>query len=194
MRVEKDAASLDGAAVEGALVRRFQDGCPESTEQLFGELAEPLEATMRRLLGWPADRDSELEDMLQNVFLAAWEHRARFRGDSSIKTWLTRIAINECRRMQRRRFVFRKWWTSLRPQAAEIVGVDEPLARRETSQQVRLAMQQLSDRQREVVVLYYLEEMNAHEVAEVLGLKQGTVEARLSRARQRLATLLGDMS
>jgi RNA polymerase sigma-70 factor (ECF subfamily) len=193
MRVEKeDSASLAARAEVAALVDGFRNGCRDATEQLFVEMSGPLTATLRRLLGWPSNRDGEVEDMLQNVFLAAWQHRAQFRGHSSIKTWLTRIAINECRRRQRRHAVFCKWWTSLRPASHEDVGADDPLARRETSETVRSAMQRLSNRQREVVVLYYLEELTAREVADVLGLKQGTVEVRLSRARKRLADLLGD--
>lgn len=192
-RVEKEDSGLSSAlADEQSLLDGFRRGCRASTEQLFRNSSAALEATLRRLWGWPVNRDDELEDILQNVFLTAWQRRAQFRGDSSLKTWLTRIAINECRRRQRRQALFRKWWASLRPPPRPQAAADEQLAQAETSQQVRAAMQRLTARQREVVVLFYLEDMSAREVAELLGLKTGTVEVRLNRARKRLAELLGD--
>ena len=193
MNIEReDAISLAGCDVEQELVNGFRNGCRESAEQLFTEMSGPLSATLRRLTGWSVSRDSEVEDIKQSVFLAAWQHRKQFRGGSSFKTWLTRIAINEWRKRQRRQSLFRKWWTQLVPPSIEHEEIhEEPLNQRETLASVRRAVQQLSNRQREVVVLYYLEDMTASEVAEVLELNQGTVEVRLSRARRRLAQLLG---
>jgi RNA polymerase sigma-70 factor (ECF subfamily) len=186
--------------VPSALVEQFRLGCRCSTETLFAQLSDPIEATIRRLLGWPTDANDEIDDLVQNVLLAAWEHRRKFRGNSSIKTWITRIAINECRRAQRRRWIERKWWrrvTATGVNGAEIDTTskcDDRLMRQETAARVRAAIQELATRQREVIVLYYLEGLKAREIAEVLGVKQGTVEVRLTRARQRLAECLGDAS
>lgn len=192
MRLEKAPARESSRAAEAALVADFQRGCPQATEALFEQLSAPVRATMRRLLGWPTNLDHEIEDLVQNVFLAAWEHRRSFRRSSSIKTWITRIAINECRRVQRRWWLRRKWWdhvTALTQHTAS--GADDALTKQETAQRVRRAVQKLKTHQREVVVLYYLEQMTAREIAELLGLKPGTVEVRLSRARRRLAENLG---
>ena len=192
-RVEMEDSSSPTVAVDDpALVDGFRRGCRESAEQLFRQSSVAVTATMRRLTGWSIDGDAELEDMLQNVFLSAWEHRAQFRGHSSLRTWLTRIAINECRRRQRRQALFHKWWTSLWPPSQHDAAADQQLIASESSQQVRWALQQLPVGQREVVVLYYLEDMSAREVGEVLKLNTGTVEVRLNRARKRLGELLGD--
>jgi RNA polymerase sigma-70 factor (ECF subfamily) len=196
MKVEEvPTSAADRCAEEAALVSRFQQGCPQAAEVLFQQLSAPVRATLRRLLGWPTGQQSEMEDLLQNVFLAAWEHRRSFRGNSSLKTWITRIAINECRRAQRRRWLWRKWWrytTAL--MSDSLAEAEDSLTKQETAQVVRRAVQKLKTHEREVVVLYYLEEMTAGEIAEALGLKRGTVEVRLSRARRRLAGSLGELS
>jgi RNA polymerase sigma-70 factor (ECF subfamily) len=110
-----------------------------------------------------------------------------FRGESSLETWLTRITINRCRSLQRRKWLsLDQLWRATREATSSepVVGHDELESR------VRTALQRLPRRQREVIVMYYLEEMSTSQVAAVLHATEGAVNVRLHRARKRLEALL----
>jgi RNA polymerase sigma-70 factor (ECF subfamily) len=141
---------------------------------------------VHRLLGWSARAD-ELDDVVQDVLLKAWRNRATFRGDASLATWLASIAIRAAHDHARRTAVRRRLFAWLLPPdapAPEPAGEPEPLER------TRLAMQRLPHADREVLVLRYLEQRDVEAVAALLGVSRAAVDARLSRARQRLRAAL----
>jgi RNA polymerase sigma-70 factor (ECF subfamily) len=149
-----------------------------------------------RLLGWPDDVD----DVVQDVFLKVFKTLDSFRGQARIETWLTRITINTCRSHRRRRLLrlrvlgelaARTLHTSSRDSAADATpaGSGDESARLLRQVIVRLPM-----RDREVIVLRYLQEMEIADMAQVLRLGVNAVEVRLSRARQRLRRAMTDMS
>jgi RNA polymerase sigma-70 factor (ECF subfamily) len=163
----------------------------ESFEQLVADHRQRVARLAYRLLGW---RD-EVEDVVQDVFVSAFANMDRFRADSSVSTWLTAITVNKCRSHLRRRFLRIRWLadarraaTVKRGAAAEVEALD-----RESFEQVRRAVRALPDRDREVIVLRYLEEMPVSEMAAVLGASRNAVEVRLSRARARLNAVLGGL-
>ena len=135
-----------------------------------------------RLLGWP----NEVDDVVQDVFVAVCENLAKFRGTARIETWLYRITVNCCRRRQRRWLLERRWWWHV---LARRPGADSP-EDDDRQEQVREATRGLAARYREVVVLRYFEELTVDEIAGILEVKRGTVEVRLSRARRMLAERL----
>jgi RNA polymerase sigma-70 factor (ECF subfamily) len=140
--------------------------------------------------------DSEAEDVVQETYVRAFTHLESFRGDSSLATWLGRIAINESLgRLRRQRPGVE--WTSL-PQGvleAQIIQFplsapsDDPeksMAQREIQQVVEHAIDELPEAFRIVFITRVLEGMNVEETAEILGLKPETVKTRLHRARNML--------
>lgn len=148
-----------------------------------------------RLLAWSAGRQ-EVEDVVQEVFLSAWMHRAKFRGESNIGAWLTRITINQCRSRQRKRRVRLGWLRfqrDLLQQTPPVVETPDPVGADETSAQVRHAIASLPQKHREVVVLHYLQQTRIEEIAQLLGETKNAVEVRLYRARQRLKSKLADL-
>lgn len=160
-------------------------------DELVAEHQQRIARLCYRLLGWRQD----VEDVVQEVFLAALRGLPEFRGQSDVATWLTRIAINTCRAHLRKRFL------RLRRPAAWPGGPERPsawpaerrLMDRERFERVRRAVRKLPPKYREVVVLRYLEEMPLPEIAEVLELSRNAVEVRLNRARKRLKQDLADM-
>ena len=160
----------------------------------FEHLVAQHEARIRRLahrlLGW---RDEEVNDIVQDVFLAALNHLDRFRGEASVATWLTRVTINACRTRQRRRWLTLKWLRTARPPHFSEAGSDQGAVDNETSHRVRSAIQELSAADREVIVLFHLEELPAAQIAELLCVKVNTIQVRLHRARQRLGAKLKDL-
>lgn len=125
------------------------------------------------------------EDAFQETFLKAWKKADGFRGDSSEKTWLCTIAVNTCRDLLRSRWL-RMWRRSqpidtLLDMAAPADTGDAP---------VRAAVLGLPGMYREVVLLYYDQDMTLQEIADALHLSINTVSTRLRRARKQLAKQL----
>ena len=86
---------------------------PGSLEHLVEEFHQPVTRLAHRLLGWSAAAD--VEDVVHDVFLAAFKQKDRFRGDASEWTWLAAITINRCRTHRRRQLLRFKWLRSVRP-------------------------------------------------------------------------------
>jgi RNA polymerase sigma-70 factor, ECF subfamily len=140
--------------------------------------------------------DSEAEDVVQETYVRAFTHLQDFRGDSSLATWLARIAMNEALgRLRRRRPGIE--WTSLPPGALEAQIIQFPnsatsadpeksMAQREIQQVVERAIDELPDAFRVVFITRVIEGMNVEETSEILGLKPETVKTRLHRARNLL--------
>lgn len=131
-------------------------------------------------------RDRTLaEDAVQETFLKAYRSLASFRGECSEKTWLMKIAMNTCcdlRRAHRLRSIDPRRIPELLPQAAE------PFAPAE--EELVTQVIQLPRKLREVVLLYYYQDMTVTEIAVSLGISQSSVSGRLKRARGKLRTLL----
>ncbi|MGD0801453.1 MAG: sigma-70 family RNA polymerase sigma factor [Terracidiphilus sp.] len=146
-------------------------------------------------------RDVELaETLTQDCFLKAHRNWASFRGESSAMTWLMRIAINLQKDHWRNRRM--QFWRQTQSNA---IGLDEAgewlasgersaeqqLLARERVGQVSKAVERLSERQRTIFLLRYVEEMELSEIARAAGLSEGTVKAHLSRALAKVRGELG---
>jgi RNA polymerase sigma-70 factor (ECF subfamily) len=140
--------------------------------------------------------DSEAEDVVQETYLRAFTHLQDFRGDSSLATWLARIAMNEALgRLRRQRPGVE--WTSLPPGTLEAQVIQFPLsavsedpeksmAQREIQHVVEHAIDELPSAFRIVFITRVIEGMSVEETSEILGLKPETVKTRLHRARTML--------
>ena len=168
-------------AVNGCAVAEFED---------FDALVLAEQRRLYRvLLAMLRDPDAA-NNLTQECFLQAYEHRKRFRGECSVRTWLTRIAINLARdHVKSRRWQF---WRSL---FSEPVGSEElfdpadphasperSLLARERLAHVSAVVDNLPNQQRAVFVLRFLEEMSIEEIAQATSLRPGTVKAHLFRA------------
>ena len=140
--------------------------------------------------------DSEAEDVVQETYVRAFTHLESFRGDSSLATWLARIAMNEALgRLRRQRPSVDL--DALAPGALEAQIIQFPLsapsedpeksmAQREIQHVVEHAIDELPEAFRIVFITRVIEGMNVEETADILGLKPETVKTRLHRARTML--------
>jgi RNA polymerase sigma-70 factor, ECF subfamily len=141
-------------------------------------------------------RDRDLaQSLTQDTFVRAWAARHTFRGDCSISTWLMRIALNLIRDHTRTdRFRF---WKRVSETAIDVSDISSHVPHRDSSLESRLianeqmalvweSVAQLSDRQRSVFLLRFLEELELSEIATITGLPISTVKTHLYRA---LATI-----
>jgi RNA polymerase sigma-70 factor, ECF subfamily len=135
--------------------------------------------------------DEEAADTLtQDCFIKVFEHRGRFRGACSVRTWVTRIAMNLARdysRNRRSQFWRRLLEWKAEPEAmAEITdpgaSPERALAAREQLASVWSDVESLSGQQRAVFTLRFVDDMSMEQIAEATGLRPGTVKSHLSRA------------
>ena len=180
--------SVDQAAIQcETLLARLKDRDPDAFDEMVMQKAPELQRLVSQLLGW----DSACEDVVQEVFVTAWEKIDRFRGDSSINTWLYSIAINQCRKVRRKRGRWRKTFQRLcERQLANTQVIDLEQKTDPTVAAIHKAVNELNQRDREVIVLCSLEGKTIDEAGTLLGIRKNTLEVRLHRARKRLKQLL----
>src|ERR1039458_2040702 len=164
-----------------------------AAEEFSAVVARHRPQIFRFLLSSTRDMDLA-ETLTQDCFLKAHRNWSSFRGESSVLTWLMRIAINlqkdhwRNRRMQ----FWRRTQSNAVPldEASEWLpsgerSVEQQLLAKERVGQVSKAVEGLSERQRTVFLLRYVEEAELSEIARATGLSEGTVKAHLSRAEAR---------
>jgi RNA polymerase sigma-70 factor, ECF subfamily len=145
-------------------------------------------------------RDRDIAQTLtQDCFLKAYRNRERFRGDASVHTWLIQIAINLIRDFGRNRRL--QFWRRARSSAVDVNIVGIP--GREVSAEARAVIQEqvegiwraterLSERQRTVFLLRFVEDMELLEIAAVTGMTEGAVKVHLFRAIRSIRKSMGD--
>ena len=174
------------------LAARFARGDLEAFHNVVELHSQRVTALVHRLLGWP----DEVEDVVQEVFLAALKRRRSFRGGSKLSTWLAGIAVNQCRQHRRwrgRRLDFlARFWN--RASERTYIASDEPALLDEQQRRVREVVATLPDAFREVVVLRYLEDMKPPEISRALNVSVNVVNVRLTRAREKLQSMLADLA
>lgn len=132
------------------------------------------------------------KDMVQNTFIKCYENLESFRFESSIKTWLYRITINQCkdylrswhfRKVQARNFL-ESTIRSFFPSA------EDKMIKNTEQEEMKSLIFSLPKNYREVIFLYYYKSLSINEIAELTQLNSNTVKSRLRRARQRLKILI----
>ena len=154
-------------------------------ETVLERLIREHEVSLKRLCYLYLHDEALAEDAVQETFLKAYRALAGYRGESSEKTWLTRIAVNTCKDMLRTawfRHVDRRVTPDMIPESRE--------TRDPYNREIAAAVMNLPGKYREVILLYYYRGLTMAETAEVLKISQPAVTNRLKRARDRLKTEL----
>lgn len=180
------------------IIRRVLSGDLEAFELLMRRYNRPLYRTARSIL----KDDTEAEDVLQDAYLLAYQGIGKFRGDSTLSTWLTRIVVNEAiartRKSARRGKIlqFGAEWQSesdedeAKMSQATIEQPDQAAMRAEVRRLIEKKIDDLPDAFRTVFVLRALEEMSVEEVAACLDIPEATVRTRFFRAKSLLREAL----
>ena len=173
---------------DSLLVKRFIGGDSSAFDEIVEKYAEIITNLINRLLGWPG----EVEDITQDVFLAAFLGLKKFRSDASLKTWLFTIAINMTKSFKAKRLLRNK---HLRDIKAEIdfdsaVSADDKIADEEKFQQIRSVIYSLSHKYHQPIVLRYLYDFEISQISQMLGVSVNVINTRLSRAREKMKNSL----
>ena len=162
--------------------------------QAFHALVDRHAAELFRLASSLSSTRSDAEDIVQETFLGAFRGMRKFDGRASVKTWLKRILVRQAARAWHQARGSRKSVsldavdTELRPS----IGARVPAATAAVDRKIDMAavLRTLSPEYREILVLREYEQMSYAEIAQTLGVPQGTVESRLHRARAELRSKL----
>jgi RNA polymerase sigma-70 factor (ECF subfamily) len=166
------------------------DRAPPAWAELYRDHVQEVARWVSRLGGPESDR----EDLVQEVFLVARQKLPSFRGEAKVTTWLFRICHNVVRG-KRRRLAWRRWLGGDPQETAGHLadpgqGPDEALDQRRSVAALYRALDRLREPKRTVLILFELEGMSGEQIAELTGVKPGTVWVQLHRARRELAALL----
>lgn len=193
-------ASTRVMAAGAAISPMTAEAAEEVAAQEFAGIVESHRPQIFRFL-LASTRDIDLaETLTQECFLKAHRNWTRFRGESTAMTWLMRIAINLQKDHWRNRRL--QFWRHTRTNAVDVDEASEWLSSgertaeqrmlaREQVEQVWKAVEGLSERQRTVFLLRYVEEQELSDIARSTGLSEGTVKAHLSRALGKVRAELG---
>ncbi|CAM4312359.1 sigma-70 family RNA polymerase sigma factor [Stenotrophomonas indicatrix] len=179
--VEEPSAWSDDRALVGAII--------DGSQAAFAQLVETHQRTCAHVIGrMVGDRD-QVADLLQETFLAVFRQLHRFRFESSLRTWISRVAYTTALQHLRRRRLEAQWMVAV--EVPEELGIgDEGPGPAELSEalqagrQLGAALERLSAPQRLIVGLHYLEDFDLAEIEQVTGLARGTIKSHLHRARQ----------
>jgi RNA polymerase sigma-70 factor (ECF subfamily) len=157
-------------------------------DEIYREYRAMVASTVRHMVG-PADA----EDVTQSVFLEVFRSLPRFRGESKVKTWVYRIAINVALQHRRRRSR-KKWLTFfVEPNAEQRIEDTRPvqsIAARETLRNLQEAIDNLTEKKRLAFVLVEVERMSPSEASNVLGVPANTIRSRVMAARKEVLAAL----
>ena len=159
------------------------DDAEDRAQALARMVAEYQGALLRMCYLYLQDA-SAAQDAVQETFLKAYKGYEAFRGESQERTWLMSIAINVCRDMNR------SAW--LRHIDRRVTPEDVPLPAPQDEEALALAeaIRRLPNQHRDVILLYYYQDMTIKEVAEALHAAPSTILKRLNQAKDKLKTLL----
>jgi RNA polymerase sigma-70 factor (ECF subfamily) len=190
------ASAIAVRAEEASIVAELKAGSEEAYNWLIAHYHQPIYSLVYRIVNDPADA----ADTTQEVFLKVFRGMKRFNGESSLKTWLYRIAIHEASNQ-------RRWWFRHKSKESSMAAQEdedgnsyglcdtladqgespfELLAHEEIRARVEEELRQVPEPYRTVVLLRDIEGLSYEEIAEVLQVSLGTVKSRLIRGRDAL--------
>ena len=183
-------AAAAAAAEDADLVARVRAGDTAVYEVLIRRHNQRLFRAARAILR----DDDEAEDVVQQVWVSAYQNLGGFRGDAALSTWLTRIVVNEAlgRRRRRQRGEHLAVIEEERHAMDTAPTPEDEAATGELGRMLEAHIDRLPDIYREVLVLRDVEEMTTAETAACLGVSEETVRVRLHRARREMQSSLSE--
>ena len=171
--------------IDKQLVAAYQRGNSHALSELYRRHSRRVESVARHVIG----PSSELEDVVQDVFVELQRALYKFRGDSRFTTWLHRVTVNVA--LQHIRKGKRKGWLrwvglDAAPSLQPVTHMDKHIEARETVKALYEVLDTISEKKRVVFALYELEGMSLQDIAATVGTSVNTVKSRLFHARKEI--------
>ncbi len=175
-------------------------GAGEANKEMWQETADEHEvledlmqqygSELKRIAFLYVQDQTECEDIIQEVFISAFKNLSGFRHEASYKTWLIRMTINKCKDYHRlwsiRNLIYKPAVKLLKKESS----AEEELLGEEDAKEVVAKIAALPAKYKEVLILYYYQDMTMQEISDVLEIKLNTVKSRLLRGKQALQAKL----
>ncbi|MGB9797626.1 MAG: RNA polymerase sigma factor [bacterium] len=165
------------------IIARAKDGEEEAMEAIYLNFKDMIYNVCYRMSG----KREDAEDWTQETFLRAFTALKGFRGESSLATWLYRIAVNVCLSNLRKKKTLSL--DEVEYKIGDEQGEDDDLV-----EQVQLALQQLPPNYRTVLILRHFEELSYEEIAKVMKTSVGSVKITLHRARKKFKEKMEELN
>lgn len=143
----------------------------------FTKLIEENLKSIYRVAKGILNSEDDIEDAIQNTILKAYSNIKSLKNDELFKTWLMKILINECNKI----YNFNKKCISLDK------VIEEQYNDKYENLDLRIAVDSLPEELRLVIVLFYFEDLKISQISEIIGIPEGTVKSRLSRAKTKIS-------
>ncbi len=180
---------------EQKLIEGLKRGDSRSYDELYREYVEKIGGIARSYLGV-----DDVEDVIQEVFIKVYKNIKKFRGESSLSTWIYRITVNVCKDMLGKKHRRKEILTSfgeedddekntIREPADEVQPSNE-LMRMLSAEEISKAIDSLSKEDKLLINLREIEGMSYEQISEIMDKPVGTVKSRLHYARERLKGIL----
>lgn len=176
------------------LVKKVKDGDIDAFEDIIKKYEKKIFSLIYNMLR----NENEIEDIAQEVFIKVYKNLDKFHGDSSLYTWIYKIATNLCLDQIKKRKDIIYMDEKLRVNDDEVEfqipsdekTQDELYEQKELKQKLEKCIEKLPEKQRAMIVLRDIKGLAYDEIAEILELKLGTVKSQINRARLKLKELL----
>ncbi len=186
-----------GAVTDEELIAHFQKGNEAAFDELVARYKDPLTNFVMRFVGDPEGAN----DIVQDTFVRVFRNRSSYRPVAKFSTWIYTIATNLSKSHLRRKKLLRiLTFTGGSDERNPILEVADESARADLlvdagikEERIQHALDRLSTKHREVIVLREIQELSYEEIAAVTGVNVGTVKSRINRARERLQEMLKDL-
>ena len=156
-------------------------------EQVFEKLIKENELLVYKVCRIYAYNEADRQDLFQEMVIQLWKAYPKFKGDAKFSTWLYRVAINTAISVLRKK---RDFITSYEPAYLPLQLTEDASSQieEEKSQQLYKAIEQLSQVEKAIVMLY-LEDRSYEEMEAILGISQGTLRVKMNRIKDKLRQL-----
>lgn len=160
--------------MDETLIKKARERDADAFTELMMSQMQNMYKTARSVLS----NEEDAADAISDTILVCWEKIGQLKEDRYFRTWMTRILVNKCRDIQRKKANL--FFTD---QVPEVETEEKGFENLEWEQ----ALESLDEHYKAVVVLYYAEGFKTSEIAEILEMPESTVRTRLARAREKLA-------
>lgn len=174
------------------LVESFKHGSARERDTAFNQIVSLYRERLYAVIRSFTNNHDDTDDLLQETFVKAFEHVHKFRGDSSLYTWLCRIAINQSISFQRKKKL--RNFVSLENLSIPLMSRQRDpeglMQETELKNMIREAVDQLSEKQKIVFNLRFYDELSHAEIAQITGNSVGTIKANFFHAIQKIKNYL----
>lgn len=189
MKTTTSIANRNNQLSDDTLISLILSGQEEACTMLIRRYEKLLRFVLQRYLSDP----EAVQEVMHDTFMRAFRALPGFRGDSKFSTWLSRIAISQAisRLRSRRNAAWVSIEGTLSHWEGDLHNNDTALEKQEASAWLRQAVQQLNPNDATALELFYFREQSIEEIGQITGWTTPNIKSRLSRARQRLRSVLG---